>query len=155
MGAYTKYSRFNSAFSTWLRTCTRLVTLTGHTSGSPRIYVKSGAALVPQPSCLVTMQHLGGLVPDVDDGYMRTFVLCEAFSKDRVATLQMIGAVEMHAKQNSTTYALAGFESENIKAYGVTFTGMILSGESTTDDTSGVYVSSCQLEVHWCDKQTA
>jgi hypothetical protein len=149
----TAYKRFRRALKTWMVGCTDLVALTGHTTADLRIYVRSSNEAVPLPSMAMTVLPTTPMLEDVDDGPRVTQVLCEAFSKDAVATLDMAGAIDRYAKQDKTTYADAYFDLNNIVAKGIRSLGVPAQAEPTDDTDSGVYFSSVLLEIAWQDVQ--
>ena len=155
MGTQTKYRRFNRTLTNAFRACAPLLALTGHASDNIRILIKTPDASVPLPSLMFTAQHRGNLLESVDDGYMRTNVLAEAFAKDRAVTLEIMGAVEQYVKQNTETYADFGFQQDNIEIRSIRFLGVSLSGESPADEFSGVFISMCELEAIWLDTEIA
>ena len=112
-----------------------LVTLTGHTTGAPRIYVKRGNEQLNRPSLILDVVTTHPYISDVDGMYI-TEVQYICYADSRVEALDLGGAVLALCKQNSTTLVDAGFYSNSIRTKSVRAIGIMAQGESILDPTS-------------------
>ena len=148
----TKYKRFRKALTTWLRADVDLVSLTEYTTSNRSIYVaaRDEVAIVPCLRC--TEVHQGGLIPDVDDGIYITQVICAAFAGTKLIALEIIGALEVLAEQNTETKKDASFNTDNIRTVGLRSLGLFPGvGELEVGQEDGVYAASLALEIRWMD----
>lgn len=150
--AKEKYKRFRKAALVWLRACVDLVTLTGHAAGDVHIYARAIGedAEIVTPSVAVDVIHLGPIMDEVD-GLYESDLVCSCFSTSPVATLDMVGAIEAHATQDSTAHD-ASFASDNVKTIGLRSLGPEQSAAPVGGDAfSGVYVSGVTLRARWME----
>ena len=150
------YKRFQLALISWLRTSTDLATLTGHTSSNIRIFKRVGDEQIPRPCLAATIEHLGKIVLDVD-GLYETQVVCKghaAGDNGDLLSLQLVGAVEKLATQNTSTQQDASFASNNITTIGIRSIGVSVHGEQNTERDSASYMSEVVLIIRWRDDTT-
>lgn len=131
----TLLKRFTKALIAWVQSNSDLVSLTGHTSGDPRIYVKRGNEALQRPSLIVDIATTEAFLGDVDGLYI-TEIQMIAYADSRVEALDIAGAVLAMCKQNSTTLVDASFNSDNIRTQSIKALGVLSQGESLLDPTS-------------------
>ena len=62
----TVYKRFNKAITGYVAASAALVTFTGHTSGAPKIFVRTNGDEAQVPSVTLGVFHGGALLAEVD-----------------------------------------------------------------------------------------
>ena len=131
----THLKRFTKALTTWFQANATLVTLTSHTSGDPRIYVFRGDDPLKRPALILDVIETNQYLFDVD-GVYSTEVQAICYAESRIAALDIAGQVLVMCRQDATTLADAGFESDNIRTKGLRALGVTAQGESLLEATS-------------------
>lgn len=163
--AYTKYKRFGLSVQQWLAESTDLVTLTGHvnTASGQRIIVASGHDLLAsiKPSLLLFIEHAGPWLEDVD-AIQVSIVRCISYGSSRIQSLDIAGAVEEHAKQQSTQKDKV-FTKNNIRTRGIKSLPFEDHAMSKFDPSSmrrtersdiavpNVFITEVPLNIRWID----
>ena len=151
MAVAGKYKNFRKALLTWLRSSTDLVSLTGHTTGVPKIVATVAADPALVPSLQVVIVHNGQVFLEVDNGVHSTSIFCSAFATTELAAMDIIEAVEELANQSlSPRLTDKAFATDHVKTtalrkmpQGSTYP------ESTEDVHSGVFTAGLPIDIRW------
>jgi len=122
MATYTKFKRLGLSLTQWLAESATLVSLTGHDTGAAlttKIFVPSRLDDIDSrvPCLIVDIEETSAWLNDIDTVYI-TFAKLFAIATDRISALDIIGAVEEHAKQTSSQIDKS-FDKNNIRTHGI------------------------------------
>lgn len=148
----TVYKRFNKAITGYVAASAALVTFTGHTSGAPKIFVRTNGDEAQVPSVTLGVFHGGALLAEVDDGIMETLVQLDAWSDDKNTSMDALGVIESLFMQNANTQQDAAFDSDGIKTVGIMPMQPLRVGEEDATE-SNVFVSTAMVKIRWIDNQ--
>lgn len=132
----TAIARFGKALQSWVASDATIVSLTGHVPGSDeRIVIRRGDDVVNVPCLLLSLVRTVPFLPDVD-GVVLSRVEAVAIGTSRVEALRIMGALHKYAKPDRSTYADAGFSTDNVRTRSITGYMIPRQGESDFDITS-------------------
>lgn len=144
-----RYKNLGLALSTWLQGGATLVSLTGHTSTTPRIMGTSDEK-PPNTSLIVENIFTVPLDPDVDCGPFLSVIRVHCRGNTKALSLQLAGALQDHVKQDPTTGADASFTSSGVRSLGVQWRGIPeIHGKQEAD--SGGFVTEAEIEIQWIE----
>lgn len=146
----TKYMRFMKALTAFIRDSDILVTLTGHTTGTPRIFINTDNAIPPLPCVSMSIFPEPTGEHGVEDIHVIN-VLCDALAVDRLKSIEIATALRDYTTIPSATLQAPVFTSDGIRATIQSCTINTL-GELASPEDSSVYLSAVSLLIWWTDE---
>lgn len=146
----TVYKRFNKALIAFLAADANLVSFSGHTGGSPKIFIRQSKDQAALPCIGVVVSHLGPVLSDVDEGVKESLVQVFCWSSNKYATMDALGAVESLCMQDANSNSDASFSADGITTVGMIPLAPVSVGDEVADEV-GVFVSTAAVLIRWID----